>query len=77
MLSMGCSGLYTDPPFTAGCGKSAASMARRFMLVFDFDWTLIDDNSDTYVVDQLGAKDLMLSLRAEMPWTQLMVRPEL
>jgi pyridoxal phosphate phosphatase PHOSPHO2 len=50
-------------------------MARRFLLVFDFDWTLIDDNSDTYVVDRLGAKDLMLSLRAQMPWTQLMVRP--
>ncbi|GAQ84264.1 HAD-superfamily hydrolase protein [Klebsormidium nitens] len=50
------------------------SLAAKFLVIFDFDWTLIDDNSDTYVVEQLGAGDLMLSLRKELPWTQLMDR---
>eukprot|EP00243_Klebsormidium_subtile_P006602 TRINITY_DN2836_c0_g1_i1.p1 TRINITY_DN2836_c0_g1~~TRINITY_DN2836_c0_g1_i1.p1 ORF type:complete len:247 (+),score=28.70 TRINITY_DN2836_c0_g1_i1:261-1001(+) len=49
-------------------------MAAKFLVIFDFDWTLIDDNSDTFVVEQLGAGDLMLSLRKELPWTQLMDR---
>ena len=48
-------------------------MAQKWVIIFDFDWTLIDDNSDTFVVEQLGARDLMMSLRKEMPWTQLMV----
>ena len=43
------------------------------LIVFDFDWSLIDCNSDTWVVDKLGASNLMRSLRHILPWTQLMV----
>lgn len=43
------------------------------LILFDFDWSLIDCNSDTWVVDKLGASDLMRSLRHILPWTQLMV----
>jgi len=45
----------------------------RPMIVLDFDWTLLDCNSDTLVVEKLGASALMNSLRHTLPWTQLMV----
>lgn len=45
------------------------------LLIFDFDHSLIDCNSDPWVVDQLGASQLMLSLRLLIPsWTHLMDR---
>ena len=28
---------------------------RRTLVVFDFDWSLVEENSDTWVLDQLGA----------------------
>lgn len=56
--------------------RTIITMASNYLVIFDFDWTLIDDNSDTFVVEQLGAGDLMLSLRKELPWTQLMVSNE-
>ncbi|EFJ18355.1 hypothetical protein SELMODRAFT_113032 [Selaginella moellendorffii] len=42
------------------------------IVVFDFDWSLINCNSDTFVVEQMGASDLMRSLRRSLPWTDLM-----
>ncbi|CAK9211661.1 unnamed protein product [Sphagnum troendelagicum] len=44
------------------------------MIVLDFDWTLLDCNSDTWVVEKLGASALMNSLHRTLPWTQLMDR---
>ncbi|MCO5554934.1 hypothetical protein L7F22_008473 [Adiantum nelumboides] len=45
------------------------------LLIFDFDHSLIDCNSDPWVVDHLGASQLMLSLRPLIPsWTHLMDR---
>jgi pyridoxal phosphate phosphatase PHOSPHO2 len=44
----------------------------RPMIVLDFDWTLLDCNSDTWVVEKLGASALMNSLHHTLPWTQLM-----
>jgi len=44
------------------------------LIVFDFDWSLIDCNSDTWVVEKLGAMGRMKSFRDTLPWTQLMVK---
>lgn len=44
------------------------------VILFDFDHTLIDCNSDPWVVDQLGATQLMNSLMRVLPWTSLMDR---
>ncbi|GLJ29269.1 hypothetical protein SUGI_0577230 [Cryptomeria japonica] len=45
------------------------------VIIFDFDQTLIDCNSDPWVVNQLGAAELMNSLlRTNLPWTSLMDR---
>lgn len=43
------------------------------LIIFDFDWSLIDCNSDTWVVDKLGAMERMKPLMEVLPWTQLMV----
>lgn len=43
------------------------------LVIFDFDWSLIDCNSDTWVVEKLGAMERMKSFRDTLPWTQLMV----
>jgi pyridoxal phosphate phosphatase PHOSPHO2 len=44
------------------------------VIMFDFDHTLIDCNSDPWVVNQLGATQLMDSLIKVLPWTSLMDR---
>jgi hypothetical protein len=41
--------------------------------VFDFDKTIIDCDSDNWVVDELGATDLFTDLLPTMPWNSLMV----
>jgi hypothetical protein len=41
--------------------------------VFDFDKTIIDCDSDNWVVDELGAADLFNDLLPTMPWNSLMV----
>jgi Putative Phosphatase len=38
-------------------------MQERVLAVWDFDWTLVEDNSDTWVVEQLGAKADFLRLQ--------------
>lgn len=43
-------------------------------VVFDFDHTIIEDNSDTWVVEQMGLSDVFNKLRRTLPWTSLMDR---
>ncbi|GMN43363.1 hypothetical protein TIFTF001_012569 [Ficus carica] len=42
------------------------------VVVFDFDKTIIECNSDDLVVDKLGATDLFNQLLPTMPWNSLM-----
>ncbi|XP_058214224.1 inorganic pyrophosphatase 2-like [Rhododendron vialii] len=49
-------------------------MAGTTVVVFDFDHTMIEDNSDTWVVDQMGLTHLFNQLRRTLPWTSLMDR---
>ncbi|CAK9165295.1 unnamed protein product [Ilex paraguariensis] len=44
------------------------------VVVFDFDKTIIDVDSDNWVVDELGATDLFGQLLPTMPWNSLMDR---
>ena len=54
------------------------SAAARFLLVWDFDWSLIDENSDTYVIERLDQAGLTwqaaqtLMANGKMGWTELM-----
>lgn len=46
---------------------------KKVLVVLDFDWSLVEENSDTWVLQQLGASDIFEQLLAEgRPWTQLM-----
>ncbi|XP_027342222.1 thiamine phosphate phosphatase-like protein [Abrus precatorius] len=51
------------------CGSVAAPV-----VVFDFDRTIIDDDSDRWVVTEMGLTHLFNELRHTMPWTSLMDR---
>ena len=42
-------------------------------MVFDFDKTIINLDSDNWVVDELGATDLFNQLLPTMPWNSVMV----
>ncbi|KAK7271954.1 hypothetical protein RJT34_28255 [Clitoria ternatea] len=44
------------------------------VVVFDFDKTIIDCDSDNWVVDELGFNDLFNKLHPTMPWNTLMNR---
>nr|XP_010924487.1 inorganic pyrophosphatase 2 [Elaeis guineensis] len=44
------------------------------IVVFDFDRTMIDCDSDSWVVNELGATELFQSLRPAMSWNSLMER---
>ncbi|KAH0688419.1 hypothetical protein KY290_020060 [Solanum tuberosum] len=44
------------------------------VVVFDFDKTIIDLDSDNWVVDELGATDLFNQLLPTMPWNSVMDR---
>lgn len=44
------------------------------MVLFDFDHTMIEDNSDTWVVEEMGLTPLFNQLRRSLPWTSLMDR---
>ncbi|XP_027343429.1 inorganic pyrophosphatase 2-like [Abrus precatorius] len=44
------------------------------VVVFDFDKTIIDCDSDNWVVDELGFNDLFNQLHPTMPWNTLMDR---
>ncbi|KAK9814809.1 hypothetical protein WJX72_011889 [[Myrmecia] bisecta] len=50
-----------------------AAAKPRQLFVCDFDWSLIEENSDTFVVKELGAWEAFCRLKAtQLPWTQLM-----
>jgi len=42
------------------------------VIVFDFDLTIIDCDSDPWVIEQLGANQLFRSLLPSLPWNTLM-----
>lgn len=47
-------------------------MATGIVVIFDFDKTIIDIDSDNWVVDQLGFTDLFNQLLHTMPWNSMM-----
>ncbi|CAI9100538.1 OLC1v1037662C1 [Oldenlandia corymbosa var. corymbosa] len=49
-------------------------MANKIVIIFDFDRTLIDDDSDRWVICEMGLAHLYNQLRPIMPWTSLMDR---
>lgn len=48
--------------------------ASATVIVFDFDKTIIDVDSDNWVIDSLGATDLFNQLLPTLPWNSLMDR---
>lgn len=42
------------------------------IVIFDFDCTVIDVDSDNWVAEELGVTPLFDSLRAQMPWNDMM-----
>ncbi|KAL5728829.1 3'(2'),5'-bisphosphate nucleotidase [Ranunculus cassubicifolius] len=49
-------------------------MAAQMVIVFDFDKTIIDCDSDNWVVEQLGLTELFQELMFTLPWNVLMDR---
>lgn len=47
-------------------------MAAGIVVIFDFDKTIIDIDSDNWVVDELGFTDLFNQLLHTMPWNSMM-----
>lgn len=55
--------------------KMSGSVAAAAVVVFDFDRTIIDDDSDRWIVTEMGLTHLFNQLRhshTKMPWTSLM-----
>ncbi|XP_047330688.1 thiamine phosphate phosphatase-like protein [Impatiens glandulifera] len=46
--------------------------ATSIIVVFDFDHTMIDDNSDTWIVEKMGLTSVFNQLRRKLPWNSLM-----
>ncbi|CAG9466296.1 unnamed protein product [Pedinophyceae sp. YPF-701] len=42
------------------------------LVVWDFDWSMIEENSDTFVLRLLGTEELFRENQRSMPWTALM-----
>jgi pyridoxal phosphate phosphatase PHOSPHO2 len=53
-------------------GIGGGAMA-KVVVVFDFDKTIIDCDSDNWVVEKLDVRDLFAQLLPSMPWNRLMV----
>ncbi|KAI9124519.1 hypothetical protein K1719_004441 [Acacia pycnantha] len=49
-------------------------MDGNIVVVFDFDRTIIDDDSDRCVVTEMGLTQIFNELRSTLPWTPLMDR---
>lgn len=49
-------------------------MAAEIVVIFDFDKTIIDLDSDNWVIDELGFTDLFNQLLHSMPWNSMMVK---
>lgn len=45
----------------------------RIVIIFDFDRTLIDGDSDRWVVTEMGLTEIFHQLRFTLPWNRLMV----
>lgn len=43
------------------------------VVIFDFDRTIIDGDSDNWVVTEMGLTQLFNDLRSTVPWNSLMV----
>ena len=48
-------------------------MSNNIVIIFDFDKTIIDCDSDNWLVDELGFTDLFNQLLPTMPWNSVMV----
>lgn len=53
---------------------AVAAAVGGIVVVFDFDKTIIDVDSDNWVIDELGFTDLFNQLLHTMPWNSLMDR---
>ncbi|OIV93969.1 hypothetical protein TanjilG_05672 [Lupinus angustifolius] len=49
-------------------------MGESVTVIFDFDQTIIDDDSDLWVISELGLTHLFNQFRSTLPWTSLMDR---
>jgi hypothetical protein len=57
-----------------GDTAAAAAAGGGVVVVFDFDRTIIEWDSDDWVITKLGASDAFRRLRPTMRWNPLMVR---
>lgn len=57
----------------ASASAPAPAPAPAVVVVFDFDRTIIDWDSDDWVITKLGAADAFQRLRPTMRWNPLMV----
>eukprot|EP00897_Mesotaenium_endlicherianum_P007657 jgi/Mesen1/691/ME000109S_10907 len=67
---------YSAPLVTVSSAEDVTIKLKEFrqaetLVIFDFDWTLINENSDTWVLEKLGAAEV-LKERSTIPWTLLM-----
>ena len=67
--------------YTGGCETTTAPVAAaataemvQTVVVFDFDRMLIDEDSNRWVVTQMGLTSLFNELRSTLPWNSLMDR---
>lgn len=44
----------------------------KIVILFDFDRTLIDGDSDNWVVTEMGLTEIFHQLRFTLPWNRLM-----
>ncbi|KAI3956906.1 hypothetical protein MKX01_000940, partial [Papaver californicum] len=49
-------------------------MAAGVVVVFDFDRTIIDKDSDRWVIDHFGITNLFIQLYPSLPWNSLVDR---
>ncbi|XP_057422174.1 inorganic pyrophosphatase 2 [Lotus japonicus] len=49
-------------------------MATATVVIFDFDRTIIDDDSDSWIIAEMGLTPIFSQLSSTMPWTPLMNR---
>ena len=40
-------------------------VSREELVVFDFDWSLVEENSDTWVLQKLGALNIFKRLQSQ------------
>ncbi|KAI3754207.1 hypothetical protein L1987_53985 [Smallanthus sonchifolius] len=52
----------------------ASQLAREAIIIWDFDRTIMDDDSDRWVVVEMGLTPLFNQLRQTLPWNSLMDR---